>query len=265
MNERLGTKGHPKELAALAMEFDKMLDRLGDSFERLTLFTADAAHEFRTPLNSLMMATSLTLARERTAEEYRHALAGNLEEFERLKGMVDKLLFLARAENAETILNKTCLDAAKITGDVLDFFSALAEERGVTLDCEGEGIVCADETLLRQALANLLSNALRHTPSGGHVRVRIQASEAGCAISVSDTGPGIPESHWPKLFDRFYRVDAARSSEGDAGAGLGLAIVKTIMGMHHGDVTVSSGNPSGSCFQLVFPKRKDEETGRSES
>jgi two-component system heavy metal sensor histidine kinase CusS len=160
LKERVGTSGQPRELAALAMEFDKMLDRLGDSFERLTLFTANAAHEFRTPLNSLMMATSLTLARERSAEEYRHALTGNLEEFERLKRMVDKLLFLARAENAERILNKTSLDAAKITGGVLDFFSALAEERGITLDCEGEGIVHADETLLRQALANLLSNAL---------------------------------------------------------------------------------------------------------
>lgn len=257
MNERVGTSGQPKELAALAVEFDKMLDRLGEPFQRLALFSADAAHEFRTPLNNLMMATSLTLARERTAEEYRHALTGNLEEFERLKRMVDRLLFLARAENAETILNKSSLDAGEVVGGVLDFFSALAEERGMTLACEGQGNVHADEALLRQALANLLSNALRHTPSGGHVGVRIQTSDAGCVISVSDTGPGIPELHWPKLFDRFYRVDAARSSEGDSGAGLGLAIVKTIMKMHHGDVTVSSGNPTGSCFQLVFPARQE--------
>lgn len=265
MNERVGTSGQPQELAALAMEFDKMLDRLGESFQRLALFSADAAHEFRTPLNNLMMATSLTLARERTAEEYRHALTGNLEEFERLKRMVDRLLFLARADNAETILNKTFLDAAKITGGVLDFFSALAEDRGITFSCECEGTVYADEALLRQALANLLSNALRHTPSGGHVGIRTRTSDAGCAISVSDTGPGIPESHWPKLFDRFYRVDTSRSSDGDVGAGLGLAIVKTIMRMHHGEVTVTSADPSGACFQLMFPAREEKETAANKS
>jgi two-component system heavy metal sensor histidine kinase CusS len=139
---------------------------------------------------------------------------------------------------------------------VADFFSALAEERGITLACEGRGSVHADEALLRQALANLLSNAMRHTPSGGRVQVRIQSSDAGCTISVSDTGPGIPPSHWPKLFDRFYRVDTSRSSEDDAGAGLGLAIVKSIMKLHHGTVTVGPGEPSGSCFQLKFPARQ---------
>jgi two-component system heavy metal sensor histidine kinase CusS len=265
MQERVGTKGQPRELAALAVEFDKMLDRLGESFQRLALFSADAAHEFRTPLNNLMMATSLTLSRERTAEEYRHALTGNLEEFERMKRMVDQLLFLARAENAETVLNKSVMDAAGVADNVLDFFSALAEERGFILAREGQGSVYADEALLRQALGNLLSNALQHTPSGGHVRVHIQSSDSGCTISVSDTGPGIPKSHWPRLFDRFFRVDAARSSEGDGGSGLGLAIVKTIMRMHQGEVTFTPGEAGGSCFQLVFPARREEKIMDSKS
>lgn len=254
MNERLGTSRRPRELAALAEEFDKMLDRLSESFERLTLFSADAAHEFRTPLNNLMMATSLTLSRERTAEEYRHALAGNIEEFERLGRMVDRLLFLARADNAETVLNKTRLDAAALAGGVLDFFSALAEEHAVTLVCEGGGPVFADESLLRRALTNLISNALRHTPHGGRVTVDVRSLGAGCEITVSDTGPGIPPEHRSRLFDRFYRADAARSSNRDSGAGLGLAIVKTIMDLHHGTVTLLDGTGVGASFRMTFPQ-----------
>jgi len=263
MSERLGGSRRPRELAALATEFDKMLERLSESFQRLALFSADAAHEFRTPLNNLTMATSLTLSRERTSEEYRHALAGNLEEFERLGRMVDRLLFLARADNAETVLHKTVLDATGIAGGVLDYFSALAEERGVTLECKGQGRVFADETLLRQALTNLISNALRHTPRGGRVTVDVQAGESGCEITISDTGPGIPPEHWPRLFDRFYRADAARSSSGDAGAGLGLSIVKTIMDLHHGTVTLLHETADGASFRLVYPASDQASAGRA--
>lgn len=257
MSERVGTRRWPQELAALAAEFDKMLERLRASFQRLSQFSADAAHEFRTPLNNLMMATSLTLARERTAEEYRHALAGNLDEFERLKRMMDSLLFLARADNAEAVLHKSALNAAAVVADVLDFFSAVAEESGVSLSCEGACRVSADETLLRVALTNLVSNALRHAPGGGQVTVRVHGEGAGSEIAVKNTGTCIPAAHLPRLFDRFYRADAARTGGGDSGVGLGLALVKAIMDLHHGTVVVTSDEREGTCFRLHFPPAEE--------
>ncbi|QIF00502.1 heavy metal sensor histidine kinase [Roseimicrobium sp. ORNL1] len=254
LDERLGHNPWPRELADTAGEFDLMLERLREAFHRLTQFSADAAHELRTPLNGLMISTSLMLAQDRDSEEYRHALATNLEEYERLKRMVDSLLFIARADNAEAVLKRSNVNMATLGAEVLDFFSALAEERHVTLRVVGQGTAYGDVTLLRLALSNLVSNALRHTPSGGSVQVTIGESREFCRIDVSDTGTGIPAEHLPKLFDRFYRVDAARTvSQEDGGTGLGLALVKTVVHLHGGTITVISNVGSGTTMTLTFP------------
>ena len=252
MRGRLDAQSWPTELAVLAGEFDDMLARLRSSFDRLAQFSADVAHEFRTPLNNLMGATSLALSQPRTTEEYRVALEGNLEQYDRLKRMVESLLFIARADNAEATLEKSVAPAGPIVREVCDFFSALAEDRGIALVCAGEGEVCADELLLRLALTNLISNALRHTPRKGRVEVDLQTRDGRCMISVTDTGDGIPAEHLPRLFDRFYRVDAARA-ESEKGSGLGLAIVKSVMSLHGGKVVAESEPGKGTRFMLEFP------------
>ncbi len=255
LNERLGTRPWPRELVTLAAEFDHMLGRLRVSFDRLSQFTADAAHEFRTPLNNLLGATSLQLSRDRSPEEYREALEANVEEYERLSRMVERLLFLARADHSPSILNRQNLNAGDLARDVVDFFSALGEERGVTILVTGQASISADETLIRQALTNLISNALRYTSSGGTVNIIITRSlNDEVEISISDTGCGIPEEHLPRLFDRFYQVDSARGAETNPrGSGLGLALVKSVMALHGGEVSVESEVNKGTIFHLRFP------------
>ncbi|MCU0780045.1 MAG: heavy metal sensor histidine kinase [Akkermansiaceae bacterium] len=251
LNERLSVNAWPAELAALAGEFDRMLERLDDSFKRLSQFTADAAHEFRTPLNNLMGATSLLLSRERPAAELREALVAHLEQYERLNRMVESLLFLARADGNTEVPDMRPLDAGTLMREVVEFFTPLAESHGVTLACSGDATLRAVESLLRMALINLVANALRFTPAGGTVTLAIGPSDPGrTVLTVTDTGCGIPPEHLPKIFDRFYRVESARSS---TGAGLGLALVRTIMTIHGGSVTATSKPGRGTTFQLVFP------------
>ena len=257
LDGRLGHNAWPKELAATADEFDLMLERLRAAFHRLSQFSADAAHEFRTPLNGLMISTSLMLSQDRESEEYRQVLASNLQQYERLKKMVDSLLFIARADNAEAVLKKSNVDVTVLADEVLDYFSALAEERGVTTQVQGGGTADGDATLLRLAISNLVSNALQHTPRGGKVTITVQESAGSCTIEVSDTGIGIAPDHLPRLFDRFYRVDTARTSRSSqqqaSGVGLGLALVKTIVQLHGGQVTATSTLGEGTTMRLSLP------------
>ena len=253
LTERLGVKPWPAELAALAREFDRMLGRLDDSFKRLSQFTADAAHEFRTPLNNLTGATSLLLSRERPVAEHREALEAHLEQYERLNRMIESLLFLARADGETATPDVRRLAAGPLARDVVEFFTPLAEDAGVTLSVAGDATLEADESLLRMALINLIANAVRFTPPGGSVTLGIQAGPGRTLLTIADTGCGIAPEHLSKIFDRFYRVEAARSS---GGAGLGLALVQTIMKLHRGDVTVTSQVGCGTTFQLAFPDAK---------
>ncbi|MDB6134873.1 MAG: hypothetical protein JWM59_3116 [Verrucomicrobiales bacterium] len=251
----IGAQAWPRELSALALEFDRMLGRLRQAFQRLSTFTADAAHEFRTPLNNLLGSTSLMLSRPRTIEDYRTLLESNAEEYQRLSQMVQSLLFLARADESGMTLKPDGVDAAAAMREVLDFFSALAEEKGIVLTSGGDGILQADPGLLRMALTNLVSNAIRHTPSGGRVAVTFQADPGGMGcFAVEDEGGGIAEAYQSHVFERFYRVDESRTGSGNgSGSGLGLAIVKTIMRLHGGEVRLRSHPPVGSVFELWFP------------
>ncbi len=256
LDEHISGKAWPHELASLAVEFDDMLGRLRGSFERLSQFTADAAHEFRTPLNNLMGSTSLALTRPRSEEEYRALLETHLEEYHRLTHMMESLLFLARADHAQTMLKPQPLAAGHALHEVVEFFSALAEDRGIALECQGDGVLTADAALLRMALSNLVSNALRHSPGGTKVTLSAEPQNGdGLLISVRDEGEGIAAGHLPRLFDRFYRAEASRTNGGESsgGSGLGLALVKTIMQLHGGTATVESTAGSGSVFRLHFP------------
>lgn len=246
--------GHwPGELIGLAKSFDDMLDRLEEAFERLKRFSADLAHELRTPINNLMGEAQVTLSRARSETEYVHVLESALEEHARLARMIDSMLFLAQAEQARTALEPAPLDARAELQAVADFYQALADEQGVELVCAGEGTVLADPLLLRRAVSNLLSNALKHTPRHGRVVLSVAVEDAQSVVRIADTGAGIAAEHLPRLGDRFYRADPARANSA-AGAGLGLAIVKSIMALHGGKLSIDSEMGQGTTASLLFQR-----------
>ena len=250
--ERVGATAWPHELAGLAAEFDGMLQRLEDSFKRLSQFSADIAHELRTPINNLMGEAEIALRKERTPNEYARGIASSLEEYHRLADLIDSLLFLARAENADLSLQMTWFQAGEELAQILSYHDLQASEFEVCLRCFGEARLFADLTLFRRAVSNVVSNALKHTPPKGSVTIHVGSGFRRVEILVKDTGHGIPSEHLPKLFDRFYRVDASRANF-RAGTGLGLAIVKTIMDLHGGSVTIESELQRGTSVRLMFP------------
>jgi two-component system, OmpR family, heavy metal sensor histidine kinase CusS len=253
LHERIVGNGWPVELASLARSFDRMLDRLEDSFKRLSQFSADLAHELRTPINNLRGEAGVALSRPRTPEEYRRTLESSLEEYARLTRLIDNLLFLARADGSTMAITPAHCDARQSIEVVREFYEVLAEDQGVELHSESQGIVNADPVLFRQAVSNLLSNALKYTPRGGRVLIRSkQRQDGGLEVMVSDTGCGIGPEHLPHIFDRLYRANPARPQNPN-GSGLGLAILKSIMTLHGGSVEVQSNLGKGTIFTLVFP------------
>lgn len=254
LHERIDSHRWPTELTSLAEAFDRMLERLEDSFTRLSQFSADLAHELRTPLNNLMGEAEVALARPRSGAEYRQVVESSLEEYGRLSRMVDSLLFLARADNDQVPLKFSQLEVRKELEAVREFYEAAAEEKDVTIRCEGEAMLEADPILFRRALMNLLANGLRHTPAGGRIQLAVSCSNEteDLEVRVRDTGSGIIPEHLPKVFDRFYRADPVRSSDSQ-GMGLGLAIVKSILAMHGGTVNIHSQPGQGTTVTLHFP------------
>ena len=256
LHQRLGRGRWPSELIALAAGFDQMLARLEESFDRLSRFSADLAHELRTPIQNLRGGAEVALTRTRTAEEYREVIELSIEEYQRLSSMIDSLLFLARSENAETRLNRVKFQIGSEVDKILDFYDAAARERDVDLTRFGDGELHADPMLFRRAVNNLVSNALQHAPTAGRIRVLVVTElDHEVQIAVQDNGCGIGPEHLPRIFDRFYRVDAARSSS-SAGTGLGLAIVKSIMELHGGSVRAESELSAGTKVTLKFPGQK---------
>jgi two-component system heavy metal sensor histidine kinase CusS len=253
LHERINPAKWPNELTALATAFDGMLSRLEDSFTQLSQFSSDLAHELRTPINNLIGEAEVALSRARTPEEYRQVLESSLEEYGRLSRMIDNLLFLARAENPETGIERSLFDASKEIEAVREFYDAIAEEQGVKVICQGNTLLNADPILFRRALSNLLSNALQYAPHGGRITISVkQLDDQSVEVSVSDTGSGIAPEDLPRVFNRFYRADRARSQY-PQGTGLGLAIVKSIMDLHGGTVTIQSELAKGTTVILRFP------------
>ena len=241
LDARLAVDSVPVELAGLAASLNAMLARLQASFRRLSDFSSDLAHEFRTPISNLMTQTQVTLSRPRSHDEYRDVLASNIEEYERLSRMIADMLFIAKADDGQIVPTRETLELAPLIGDLVEFHRLAAEEKEIVLTSEGEGTIEGDRLMIRRAIGNLLSNAIRHTPPRGRVTVAIRRLENGrVAIEIANTGETISSEHLPRLFDRFYRADPSRSGEG-AQSGLGLAIVKSIAEAHGGSVFVTSG------------------------
>jgi two-component system heavy metal sensor histidine kinase CusS len=262
LRERILPEGYPFELASLADTFNKMLDRLEESFERISRFSADIAHDLRTPVNNIRGEAEVALARARNIGEYRDVLESCLEEAVRLSDLIGDLLFLARAESPLTHLNRERLDVAQLLGGMREYYEAAAAEGGVSLiNAAGSEPVIAelDRTLVQRAVGNLVSNAVAHTPPGGSVVLASHAEDDIVTIDVTDTGAGIPPAALPKVFDRFFRVDPSRS-QASGGTGLGLAIVQGIMLLHGGKVEISSALGQGTRVTLRLPVSGSELT-----
>ena len=252
LNVRLITDDVPHELLNLTSAFNLMLTRLEDGFVRLSNFSADIAHELRTPVTNLTTQTQVALTRARSVEEYREILYSSLEEYERMAKMIGDMLFLAQTDNK---LVKPALEKIDLNAELqalFDYFEAWAEERKVTLKQTGDNAeLYGDRLMLRRALSNLLSNAIRHTTQGEMVTVRLTAQQDKVLIDVINPGIAIPAAHLSKLFDRFYRIDPSRQRNHD-GAGLGLAIVKSIIDAHAGQISVTS-DAQATQFQIQLP------------
>ena len=252
LNERLDVQDAPRELSTLVESFNTMLSRFEESFRRLSDFSADLAHELRTPLTSLLGRTQVVLSHQRGADEYRQALEASVEEIEQLSALVSDMLFLAHADHAEAALEYEQVDLRAEAEHLVEFFGTASEERGIALTVQGAAEIKADRNKIRRALANLLSNAIRHSPDGQPVEVIIERQgTTAVSVSVVDHGPGISPEHQARIFDRFYRADPSRTRK-SGGSGLGLAIVRSIVTLHGGDVRVNSA-PGKTVFELTLP------------
>lgn len=253
LHSRISQSQWPVELTVLAAEFDRMLERLEDSFQRLRQCTGDMAHALRNPINNLRGEAEVVLQRARSPQEYQQTLASSLEEYDRLARMIDGLLFIARADDVRTAIDLRRFEVRAEMEAVHEFYEALAAERGVHVVCEGEATLCADSMLVRRAISNLLANALKHTPAGGVITMSAGTQADGTVeIVVEDTGLGIPSEHVPHVFDRFYQADKSRDNQAK-GTGLGLAIVRSIMQMHRGRASLTSELGHGTQATLHFP------------
>lgn len=253
----------PTEVRGLVTAINRMLHRLRESFSSLEEFSADLAHELRTPINNLMLQTQVTLSRPRSAEEYREALHSNLAELERLQRMVTDMLFLARADKGMLELKLEPIDLAQEARNVAEFFEPAAAEAQQQIDIEGNAMARCDRSMARRAITNLISNAVRYAPSGASIVVRAAQSANDARLEVENSAAPRSPDELRRLFARFDRgrLGSGRAAElgvadgvDSAGLGLGLSIVESIMRMHGGHVTADSGT-FGIRFSLVFPLR----------
>lgn len=240
LGARLPDKDVPAELQAPVASFNAMLARLDESFRRLSDFSSDIAHELRTPISNLMTQTQVVLSRARDQDIYRETLHSSLEEYERMARMVDDMLFLAKADNRLIVPRREVINMEEEIERLLEFHEAQASDRNVQLDREGSARISGDRLMLQRAVSNLLSNAIRHTPAGGTVRVILSSAADAAIVTVENPGPPIPPEHLAHVFDRFYRVDPARRGGADEHHGLGLAITQSIVEAHCGRVSAIS-------------------------
>ena len=255
LSERLVVPNPHDELGQLTAVLNDAFARLEESFARLKRFTQDVAHELRTPLAVLRSVGEVGLQEQRDPKAYRDVIGSMLEEVDRLARLVDSLLTLARAESGRFSVNLRAEDLSTLCRDVVECLRVLAEDKHqtLTLDSTDELHAMIDRDTLRLALINIIANAIRFTPNGGSIRLRLQRRGDGqAAIEVEDNGPGIAREHQAHLFERFYRVDAGRS-HATGGAGLGLAIARWAVEANGGRVELDSEAGRGSVFRVVLP------------
>jgi heavy metal sensor kinase len=255
LSERLPVGDAGEELAHLAQVFNRLLARLEDSFRQLQRFTSDASHELRTPLAAIRSVGEVGLQRDESKEQYRDVIGSMLEEVNRLTGLVDSLLAISRADAGTVRLNRTTFSVGDVVREATSLMEVLVEEKGQQLIVCGDHVMplSGDRVFLRQAIVNILHNAVKYSPAGGTIHVRIR-TETGSDVfvEVTDSGPGVPPEHIPRLFDRFYRVEESRSRNG-GGAGLGLSIAKWAVEAHGGRISLQSPPGQGATFQIQLP------------
>ena len=250
---RLPEHDAPRELQEMVAVFNAMLDRIATGYERLSQFSADLAHEIRTPVGALIGQTQVALNRTRDPAEYQQVLESNLEELNRLRLIADNILFLAQADHAALEIERTPLAMADELHKIAEYFEGPADEAGLRFTVDANGTALVNATLCRRAIHNLVVNALRYSTPGTTIRLVGTQDDAGSTIAVENDGPPIPADQLERLFDRFYRADAARGRPAES-SGLGLAIVKAIMDLHRGQARVTC-TPAGVIrFELRFPR-----------
>jgi len=260
LSERLNIENSGDELGHLGRVINETLARLERSFEQLRRFTADASHELRTPLTAIRSVGEVALQRSGDVNYYRDIVGSMLEEVNRLTRLVDSLLTMSRADAGRIPLQRaevTVLDLAKESAGLLE---VLAEEKNQKLTVEGDPMVSVrgDRVILRQALVNLIDNAVKYSPLRGNIFVRVGSNDGDAVVEVQDSGPGIRAEHRSKVFERFYRVDKARSRE-DGGTGLGLSIAEWAVGAHGGRIELDCGTEPGCIFRIRLPRFTTEE------
>jgi two-component system heavy metal sensor histidine kinase CusS len=254
VNLSIRLPGHdaPLELEEMVGVFNAMLDRIATGYERLSQFSADLAHETRTPVGALIGQTQVALNRTRTPAEYQQLLESNLEELNRLRAIVDDILFLAHADRAGLAIERAPLSLADELQGIADYFEGPADEAGLRFSVQASGSASVNASLCRRAVHNLVVNALRYSTPGTVIRLAGRQDEAASTIAVENDGLPIPAEQLARLFDRFYRADAARGRPAES-SGLGLAIVKAIMELHGGEARVTCSQAGTIRFELRFP------------
>jgi two-component system, OmpR family, sensor kinase len=257
LHDRLAVRHPNDELGRLAQTFNDLLDRLDQSFERQRRFISDASHELRTPVSILRGEAEVALSQaSRSPEEYRESLAVLHQEAQRLARIVEDLFTLTRADAGEYRLAHTDFYLDELVADGVRAARALAQAKNITLSvvAANEMPVRADEDLVRRMILNLLDNAIKYTPAGGNISIVSGSVPGGYEVSVTDSGPGIPAEMQSRIFERFFRVDRARSRSGaDGGAGLGLSIARWIAEAHLGRIELVRSDAAGSAFKVYIP------------
>src|SRR5437016_1552809 len=254
LNDRLPVDNPDDELGRLAGVFNETLTRLESSFDQMRRFTADASHELRTPLTAIRSVGEVGLRGRRDEVAYRDIIGSMLEEVDRLALLVDRLLMLSRADTGQANLSIDLIDLPRLAEEIADALSVLAEEKNQTINVRFDMVPrwVGDRMVLRQALLNLVDNAIKYSPAGGAIEVRVAQTQDSTTIDVVDSGPGIPAELQSRIFDRFYRVDKARSRE-NGGTGLGLAIAKWAVEVNGGRLTLEP-TTAGACFRVTLPQ-----------
>lgn len=254
LSERLPLRDSGDQLDRLAMTINQMIARLEASFQRLTQFTADAAHELRTPIAALRGDAEVLLSRNRTAEEYRETLTNSLERLSFLTKLINDLLFLSQADEGKDVPPAETVDLTQTLRELWEAFRVVAAQKHVHFDFQAppRGLVAGDRVKLTQLFSNLFDNAIKYTPAGGTITLSLVREERTLRITLRDTGIGIPAEYLPYLFDRFYRVDKSRSRD-SGGTGLGLSICRQIVATHQGSIEVRSTPHQGTTVIVILP------------
>jgi heavy metal sensor kinase len=254
LHERLSVPNQHDEIGRLAAVINETFARLESSFSQLRRFTADASHELRTPLSVIRGIGEAGLGETRTPAEYKEAMGSMLEEVDRLTSLVDTLLRLSHGDAGTVPLSREAVDLGRLTRDAVSSLGVLAEERNqrLTVDVDRGVPVAVDRLLLREAITNIVDNAIKYSPRASTIDIRVRTDGHHAFLTVADQGPGIAAEHRERIFDRFFRLDEARSRD-SGGAGLGLAIAKWAVELNGGQISVDNGASRGSVFRIVLP------------